>query len=89
MTPPRRCAVARVNTVNSRAGNLLGLRLSVLTTENEMHRIARALAAIGLLACLSPAVQAQAQAVAYPSRPVTIRVAYPPGGPADVAINQK
>lgn len=51
-----------------------------------MHRIARALAAIGLLACLSPAVQAQAQAVAYPSRPVTIRVAYPPGGPADVAI---
>ncbi len=46
-----------------------------------MRRLTRLLVTILLVACAVPAVHAQAQD--FPSRPITLVVAYPPGGGAD------
>ncbi|NGX98149.1 MAG: tripartite tricarboxylate transporter substrate binding protein, partial [Candidatus Afipia apatlaquensis] len=49
---------------------------------NVFGRAAKGLALAALVACLSSAAMAQN----YPTRPITIKVAFPAGGPSDASI---
>ncbi|MDP2412076.1 MAG: tripartite tricarboxylate transporter substrate binding protein [Pseudolabrys sp.] len=48
------------------------------------NRVRRTLLICGLLAALSPLLAAPVRAADYPTRPVTLVVAFTPGGPSDV-----